>query len=481
MINGSAINGASINGSAAAGFDYSGCAIILTPYEQGSGALLWNGRAILTAAHVLDGVTSAGYATVDITFNSNAVIPAPVVQSIVRHPQYDPVLKNFDLAIILLSEEVDASISRYDIYSLTDEITKTFHRVGYSPNRDVSTGALTGGSSWHKFNNLYECFLYDLPAGVYGTLVPDNYQNQLVYDFDDGTSTRDALGTLISSVDYGIVDEGGLRPGDSGSPAFINGKIAGVASLIKSVSNDINYPSSDGTYGEINVDMRVSSFYAWISNAALVSSINLLSGGSFNTTLDSTFAWVISGGSFRHDQPGIEFTSDDVFGSAPVGYFHKDWTVSGGSFKTTLYSTFAAQISGGSFSSKLSASITPEHYIRLNKHHKPNGQFKTSLSAYISHEQEMDVQGGSFKTDLSSFLGINLVTKGSFNTKLSCTLSDISSINVSGGQFNTVLDSTVTGHNLFYISGGSFKTELLYMNISGGSFKTNLKAKIYAE
>ena len=92
---------------------------------------------------------------------------------------------------------------------------------------------------------------------------------QLIADFDNGLSTNDALGRFIGSISTGLGEyEGLISPGDSGGPAFINGKIAGVASYVAALSNNSAHPDIDSlansSYGEIGFWQRVSSYQQWI-------------------------------------------------------------------------------------------------------------------------------------------------------------------------------------------------------------------------
>ena len=91
-------------------------------------------------------------------------------------------------------------------------------------------------------------------------------------DFDDGGSTRDALAVLAGIADTGLgADEGFITSGDSGGPAFIGNRVAGVASYTGSLTSGSSRPDLDGivnsTFGEIGAWQRVGAFQPFIDAA----------------------------------------------------------------------------------------------------------------------------------------------------------------------------------------------------------------------
>ena len=84
----------------------------------------------------------------------------------------------------------------------------------------------------------------------------------LVYDFDDGTTQDDALGSLFGIRDLGEgVNEVGINHGDSGGPEFIDGKIAGVNDFgligYPGTQNINPDPNAFGGVGSIEGGVRV--------------------------------------------------------------------------------------------------------------------------------------------------------------------------------------------------------------------------------
>jgi hypothetical protein len=245
---------------------YSGCAAIIGENTQGSGSLLWDGRYLLTVAHVVEGISASDYDNITIKFNSTLSIPRPRVVDIILHPGWDG-SGDHDLALVVLESAVPETIERYRLYTGHNEVGDRFHRAGYSAAVNPTTG-VTGGLVWHNFDNHYEA-LIDAQNSVTDSNGDYVFRymepgTQLVFDYDNGTVARDVLGGLLGLNQTGIASEGGTRPGDSGSGAFIQGKIAGVARALWEVSPyDIN--AASGTYGEISNDMRVSHYADWIS------------------------------------------------------------------------------------------------------------------------------------------------------------------------------------------------------------------------
>ncbi|MEM8642545.1 MAG: hypothetical protein AAGG51_27560 [Cyanobacteria bacterium P01_G01_bin.54] len=104
----------------------------------------------------------------------------------------------------------------------------------------------------------------------------------LAYDVDDGSRSRDIFGSAFCLYDGGVsgytiaphldlfVPETHLQQGEQGSPAFIQGKIAGIAS--REIPVPYRDPSREtgANVGEYFVDLRVSA-YADFIDAVLTS------------------------------------------------------------------------------------------------------------------------------------------------------------------------------------------------------------------
>lgn len=106
--------------------------------------------------------------------------------------------------------------------------------------------------------------------------------NALVADFDSGLALNDAIGMLYARPNPGLeAHESAMAHGDSGGPAFLNGKIAGISSFM--LSPGVSPPDSDHSFnqsfGEFWWGTRVSTFVPWIESLPTIS-------GAFDLVLD---------------------------------------------------------------------------------------------------------------------------------------------------------------------------------------------------
>ncbi|MEA5495691.1 trypsin-like serine protease [Limnoraphis robusta Tam1] len=270
-----------------------------------SGSLLYTGRHILTVAHCFNNIDD----TPNLNPNPNSYtvffdlpigrisIPA---KRIFVHPNwrsdYD---NNSDIAIIELSQPAPIEADRYQIYTEFDEVGKVFEKVGYG----------VSGTGWEGENfdelsqikrrgkNRYDAFSEIFNDDPQSNIAP---KTQLAYDFDNGSFFNDAFG-----VEYGIVDLGlgseeiGISGGDSGAPAFIDGKIAGLSSFGQSPFDptiDVT-DFNDTSFGEFFSDTRVSIYASWIEETIALSNsgddlivgsnkIDILNGNQGNDTIE---------------------------------------------------------------------------------------------------------------------------------------------------------------------------------------------------
>lgn len=237
----------------------------------GTGTLLFDGRAILTAAHLFDGRTGSASVTFE-TWGGTQTLSAT---KILQHPGYD-VDSNNDLAIVWLSGTAPVAADRYEIYRDSDEIGQVFTFSGYGrtgTGNTGSTGTDASGPIRLKAANQFDADAATLKSHL-GSIMgwTPLAGTQLLADFDNGTSTNDALGRLIYRNDLGRgLDEGLIAQGDSGGPAFLQNKLAGVASYIASltqgsVSPDVD-SSTNSSFGEIAAWQRVSAYQQWIDQS----------------------------------------------------------------------------------------------------------------------------------------------------------------------------------------------------------------------
>jgi secreted trypsin-like serine protease len=236
----------------------------------GSGTLLFDGRAVLTAAHLFEG--RSGSATV--SFETSSGTQTVSASNAIIHPDYVGSQVNNDLALVWLSGSPPSAANRYNLYRDSDEIGQIFTMVGYGRTGTGSAG--TTSSSNSTPTRLKAANQFDDDGLGLKTSLGTNMSfsplagSQLIADFDDGTTTHDALGRIINVNNTGLgLNEGLIAPGDSGGPAFLSGLLAGVASYTaRLTSSSGTSPDIDSvinsSFGEIAAWQRVSHYQQWI-------------------------------------------------------------------------------------------------------------------------------------------------------------------------------------------------------------------------
>jgi secreted trypsin-like serine protease len=238
----------------------------------GSGTLLYGGMAVLTAAHLF----SSNNASADIVFETSQGRQTVASNAIEFMPLYDTLNDNNDLAIVWLADAAPTNAHRYELFRSSDEIGRLFTAVGYG---NIGTGS-EGMSSTPPTDILrlkaVNKFETDATAlkNILGSSMAWAPQSNAVLaaDFDDGTSAHDTFGLLMDDTNLGYGRyEGMIALGDSGGPAFIDGKVAGVASYVASLHDysanpDIN-ATTDSSFGEVGFWHRVSYYQQWIDES----------------------------------------------------------------------------------------------------------------------------------------------------------------------------------------------------------------------
>ena len=254
------------------GDGYDGVVRVSFGGSYGTGSLLFDGRAVLTAAHLFEGLTGSA----SVTFETRSGTQILNASKTLVHPAYDKTHNNNDLALVWLTSTAPMSANRYDIYRDKDEIGQSFILAGYGRTGTGSAGATSSSTASpirlkaeNKFDADASTLKSYLGSGMAWTPLTGS---QLVADFDDGTTARDSLGRLIYQTNTGSgLDEGLIAQGDSGGPAFISGLLAGVASYTASLFKDSTYPDIDArnnsSFGEIAAWQRVSSYQQWIDQS----------------------------------------------------------------------------------------------------------------------------------------------------------------------------------------------------------------------
>ncbi|NMM25907.1 MAG: trypsin-like serine protease [Glaciimonas sp.] len=239
----------------------------------GTGVLLYDGLAVLTAAHLFANPISDG---ASVHFETSAGSQTLSASRVTVLPDYDPIQGNNDLALVWLSGSAPVTANRYSLYRSSDEIGQTLTMVGYGLPGTGDSGTLnsySGSPIRLKASNQFDADAATLRSALGSAMGWTPIAGtQLVADFDNGSAGRDALGRLIGRVDTGLgQNEGMIAPGDSGGPAFIKGQVAGIASYIASLSRGNVHPDIDGvvnsSFGEIGAWQRVSHYRQWIDQS----------------------------------------------------------------------------------------------------------------------------------------------------------------------------------------------------------------------
>jgi len=215
---------------------------------HGSAVLLDGGRYLLTAAHLV-----AGASTGSVRLRSNDLAVLPDIAAIHVHPEWDDSTYNNDIALIELSSPV-TTIDGLQTYQGAVPVGAEFIRVGYGYG--FEQGQHIGANTWDSTGEILN--------SAYGRSVPDG--SQLLADYDNGTQAQNSLNTF-SGVDSSPVPVAGETislAGDSGGPALVDGKVAGIASYIIADPDLDSDPDTASSPGEMSADSNVLAYQSWL-------------------------------------------------------------------------------------------------------------------------------------------------------------------------------------------------------------------------
>ncbi|MEN6459328.1 MAG: hypothetical protein ABFC63_10400 [Thermoguttaceae bacterium] len=265
---------------------------------SGSGSLLVNGSEetgywILTAAHVVWSEvlsTKLAASQVMVCFDTADGRVTYVAEQVIVNPGWTGLdALTDDIALIKLKEVPDG-VEGLQINTDTDEVGQTLQLIGYG-----SYGTGTTGNVYTTDDQKRTIFnIYDTTATILGYT-----ENQLAFDFDDGTSAHDGFGVNygIYNTDSALVasgEEGNSASGDSGGPELIDGKIAGIVSFgLTHAASDSDGVDNNSTYGEYSVSTRISSYADWIDSiSSCLTGDQFTTGGEFLVNKDDITAVV---------------------------------------------------------------------------------------------------------------------------------------------------------------------------------------------
>jgi secreted trypsin-like serine protease len=229
-----------------------------------TGSVLNGGRDVLTAAHCVS--DDAGNLT--LTGGSAIFLPGTGAEEIQVegasvHPSWDGnLLAGYDLAIIRLTKPVGPSIQTYSLFTGSTDLGSAYDVVGFGVTGTGTTGATGSIGARRRGANEFDATLQTMGFGS---------SSVLMSDFDDGTAAHDGFGFFYGDTGRGLgITEVATAPGDSGGPAFIGGRIAGITSFGVRLetgtgrSSDID-DELNSTFGEFDGFTRVSDYNDWIS------------------------------------------------------------------------------------------------------------------------------------------------------------------------------------------------------------------------
>ncbi|HEY9747216.1 MAG TPA: trypsin-like serine protease [Allocoleopsis sp.] len=257
---------------------YDPSAQLFNPFCTGS--LLLGGQHILTAAHCLTkkdtSIVSPTLLNQPLfaTFNLlNGLAQVPIQDLFILPDWTGRLGEGNDLAVLSLLAPAPATATQYDIYRNNDELGQTFTKVGYGRSGIGSIGATVRTSE--QLLGFYGQNQFEATEADRQSLLSfpgiSAAGSQLLYDFDNGNPSQNLIGTLGLGR-----NEVNTARGDSGGPAFIGDRIAGVTSYgvgdpglrqPTDIDEEIN-----STFGELAGDTRVST-YAGFVDAVLAGNV----------------------------------------------------------------------------------------------------------------------------------------------------------------------------------------------------------------
>ena len=236
-----------------------------------TGSLLSTGRHILTAAHCVDdGVTSD-----TARFEMNGKTISIDSSQISIHPGWTgDVRRGNDIAVITLESLAPSGVGgdaaeRYEIYTDGNEEGQVFTMVGYGLTGTGGAGSTPGSNGTKRLGqNRWDkdaTALMNEPIKLSGLNISQG--EVLAYDFDKGGWSTDVFGRAYNVHDTGLGDAEAMQSqGDSGGPAFIDGKISGVVSGSRMGWSVTDIDSTfNNSFGEFAVMTRAGHFNSWIN------------------------------------------------------------------------------------------------------------------------------------------------------------------------------------------------------------------------
>ena len=248
-----------------AGREWTGVVRISDGSVSSSGVLLDSGIHILTAAHLLDDFSLA---TGQVHFQDGTTLDSRSILQTETYADFRITGSGVwhDLGLVTLDQAAPVWATRYAHSQDRNELGQIATIVGYGRTQTPGGEVVPQGQHLRQAGtNLVEATASSLfNSGARGSL-----SEQLVFDYDDGTPARDALGHILGMHNLGTGrSEAMITKGDSGGGLFLQHDgdwiLGGISSYIKSGDEADLTGEADGSIGGLGFATRVSGYADWI-------------------------------------------------------------------------------------------------------------------------------------------------------------------------------------------------------------------------